>query len=103
MNLRLIYNVGHCPQQVNFNRSSFLTSASIHNLQGDLGIHSHHAHVAQKALRLYTHIRSSLGWGIMKEKQFVQHLFQGLQGSPQKIKVEWYGILIFINIDHESH
>ena len=26
-----------------------------------------------------------------------------LQGSPQKIKVEWYVILIFINIGHESH
>ena len=23
------------------------------------------------------------------------------QGSPQEIKVEWCGILIFINIDHE--
>ena len=25
------------------------------------------------------------------------------QGSPQEIKVEWEGILIFINLDHESH
>ena len=26
-----------------------------------------------------------------------------IQGSPQEIKVEVCGILIFINIDHESH
>ena len=29
--------------------------------------------------------------------------FKPDQSSPQEIKVEWYGILIFINIDHESH
>ena len=45
-------------------------------------------------LFLYTHILSGNQYGI---------LAYHMQGSPQEIKVEWYGMLIFINTDHESH